>query len=108
MVGGREGLCPHPSSPGVIVEDILDALAMVDIPVDNENPKFRQCWGLLEGSSCLSTFRLGAQPGVEGAGRGSLDHQLHLFLFSLGPQRLQVKLGHTSAAHISAWHVWLL
>lgn len=23
---------------GVIVEDILDALAMVDIPVDNENP----------------------------------------------------------------------
>lgn len=33
---------------GVIVEDILDALAMVDIPVDNENPKFGQYWGLLE------------------------------------------------------------
>jgi hypothetical protein len=48
MVSGREGLCPHPSSPGVIVEDILDALAMVDIPVDNENPKFGQYWGLLE------------------------------------------------------------
>lgn len=40
----REGPCSHPSLPGVIIEDVLDALAMVDIPVDNKNPKFRPYW----------------------------------------------------------------
>lgn len=69
-MGGREELCPHRSSPGVIVEDILDALAMVDVPVDNENPEFRQRWRLLK---------------VTALPPSGSDLQLHLFLLSLGP-----------------------
>lgn len=38
-------MSPNPRSPGVILKDILDALAMVDIPVDNEDPGERQPWG---------------------------------------------------------------
>ena len=40
-----EGLVPTPSLPGVILKDILDALAMVDIPVNDEDPGDRQLWG---------------------------------------------------------------
>lgn len=39
--GRREA--PIPSSPGVVLKDILDALTVVDIPVNNENPGDRQC-----------------------------------------------------------------
>lgn len=41
-VSGKAG---DPSSPGIILKDILDALTMVDIPVDNEDPADRQCRG---------------------------------------------------------------
>lgn len=40
-----KGHVPKLSSPGVILKDVLDALAMVDIPVNNEDPGFRVQWG---------------------------------------------------------------
>lgn len=55
--------CPHgcqqrvsgkgrvPGSPGVILKDILDALTMVDIPVDNEDPGDRECSEVTERQS---------------------------------------------------------
>lgn len=45
-----------PSSPGVILEDILDALTVVDVPVDNEDPGI---------GSTQATEGLGLRPGGE-------------------------------------------
>lgn len=63
-----EGLVPTPSLPGVVLKDILDALAMVDIPVNDEDPGDRQLWG--HGGQGLPPPDQEPGPGWEGAGWG--------------------------------------
>lgn len=61
-----KGLEPMPSLPGVILKDILGALTMVDVPVNDEDPGDSQLW-VTEGEG-LPPPGQEPGPGWEGAG----------------------------------------
>lgn len=68
--GPREGLHPHPSSPRVVLKGVLGALAVVDVPVNNEDPG-----GTQHGTHRRAGPPLQARsPAQDGKGLGGAPH----------------------------------
>lgn len=95
----RKSGVPAPRSPGVVLKGILDALAMVDIPVNDEDPGDRE-----HGGHKGSGLPPPCQSLVQDA-RGWVGSQQQPSHRAPPPA---AGPAHTCAAHASPGHVWLL